>query len=138
MTTYAAEATADGSRVRGASDRQCRNGLGEQASRSRTGHPLPRREAIRHRDRAGPGGTRRVHPGDNHQRGEMSARASTVMKHHPEPGRSKTLARSYDYVIVGAGSAGCVVARRLVEGTDATVIVLEAGGTGKGEGSLSN
>ena len=43
---------------------------------------------------------------------------------------SKALARNYDYVIVGAGSAGCVVARRLVDGTDATVLLLEAGGPG--------
>jgi len=32
-----------------------------------------------------------------------------------------------DYVVVGAGSAGCVVARRLLDRTDATVVVLEAG-----------
>jgi choline dehydrogenase len=48
------------------------------------------------------------------------------------------LARCYDYVIVGAGSAGCVVARRLVDATDATVLLLEAGGSDAGVDSISN
>src|SRR5262249_32979145 len=48
------------------------------------------------------------------------------------------LARGYDYVIVGAGSAGCVVARRLVDATDATALLLEAGGSGAGGESISN
>lgn len=45
------------------------------------------------------------------------------MDTHEEP-----INRQQNYVVIGAGSAGCVIASRLTEDTDTRVLVLEAGG----------
>lgn len=38
---------------------------------------------------------------------------------------------SHDYVVVGAGSSGCVLACRLAQKTDASVLLIEAGGSAR-------
>lgn len=42
---------------------------------------------------------------------------------------AKDIKDSYDYIVIGSGSGGAVVAGRLAAETDASVLVLEAGGT---------
>ncbi len=61
----------------------------------------------------------------NHSVSERSHRASPAF------------GQEFEYVIVGAGSAGCVIARRLLETTDANVLLLEAGGSDEGVTSIA-
>jgi choline dehydrogenase len=48
------------------------------------------------------------------------------------------LAREYDFVIVGGGSGGSVMARRLVERSDATVLLIEAGPSDVGVAAIDD
>lgn len=50
--------------------------------------------------------------------------AATIQSHN-----AKNLQKSYDYIVVGSGSGGAVVAGRLAMETDASVLLLEAGDT---------
>ena len=50
----------------------------------------------------------------------------------------RTLESTYDYIVIGSGSGGSVVARRLIDGTDATVLLVEAGPSSLGVAEIDD
>lgn len=65
-------------------------------------------------------------------------KAQDLKQSAPKNSGNKKLTRKYDYIIIGGGSAGCALARRLLDTTDATILLLESASDGVNISSITD